>query len=91
MNRKKQKEVGVAKKSPLPTHIELIDEKTARIKEFTFEHATRLLRLQKQSGLGSYTIYNVQLYFYDEKSSSILPVPQQFESSEGNSILIDTN
>jgi hypothetical protein len=85
----RKKKVGVVK-SP-PTHIELIDEKTAKVKEFTFAHATKILKLQRQSGLGTYTIYNVQLYKYDEGSNRILPVPKQSESSEGNSIIEQSN
>ena len=87
---KKSKKVGTLKKSP-PTHIELIDSKTAKVKEFTFSHATRILSLQRQSGLGTYTIFNVQLYQYDEGSNSIIPVPQQSEPSEGDSVTVITN
>ena len=87
---KKKKKVEGLKNLP-PTHIELIDEKTAKVKEFTFAHATKILKLQKQSGLGTYTIYNVQLYKYDEGSNSIIPVPQQFKPSEGDTITIDTD
>lgn len=85
---RKSKKVGTVKKFP-PSHIELIDEKTAKVKEFTFAHATKILTLQKQSGLGTYTIYNVQLYKYDEGSNRIILIPQQSESGEGNSIIVD--
>jgi hypothetical protein len=87
---KKSKKVEALKKSP-PTHIELIDTKTAKVKEFTFSHASKILSLQKQSGLGTYTVFNVQLYQYDEGSNSIIPVPQQSESSEGDSVTIISN
>jgi hypothetical protein len=85
----KKRNKVVAKKKLPPTHIELIDNKTAKVREFTFAHATKILRLQHQSGLGTYTIYNVQLYKYDEGSNRIILIPQQSESSEGNSIIVD--
>lgn len=78
----KRKRMVGGTKSHLPKFIELIDEKTGSIKEFEFFHASRILALQKKSRLGTYQIFNTQLYTYDEGSNTIVFV----ETSQGDTI-----
>lgn len=55
----------------LPSHIELISEKTGRVREFELFHAQTILNLQFKQQLGSYTIYNTDLYQIDERTRTI--------------------
>lgn len=55
----------------LPSHIELISAKTGRVREFELSHAQSILALQLKQKLGSYTLYNTQLYQIDERTGTI--------------------
>lgn len=55
----------------LPSHIELISAKTGRVREFELSHAQSILVLQIKQKLGSYTLYNTQLYQIDERTGAI--------------------
>lgn len=55
----------------LPSHIELISAKTGRVREFELSHAQSILALQLKTRLGSYTLYNTQLYQIDERTGAI--------------------
>lgn len=81
MAKRKRTSVG-GSKAHLPKFIELIDEKTGSIKEFDIFHASRILGLQKKSRLGTYQIFNTQLYTYDEGSNTIVFI----ETSQGDTI-----
>jgi hypothetical protein len=70
----------------LPAYIELICKATGRVKEFDTIHAQRILGIQLASKLGSYTIFNTELYNYDEGSRSIKQNVRQSESSEGDTV-----
>jgi len=70
----------------LPSHIELICAKNGNVKEFTSDHAERILALQTKMGLGSYKIFNTELYNYDEGSRIIKQNIRQSERSEGDTI-----
>jgi len=70
----------------LPKHIELICTKTAKVREFELIHANNILRLQNKSNLGSYTVFNTDLYTYNEGSRTIEHNVRQSESSEGDTI-----
>jgi hypothetical protein len=50
----------------LPSTIELISNKTGVVREFSTDHAFRLLTLQKRIGLGSYELFNTHLYRYED-------------------------
>lgn len=71
----------------LPTYIELICKATGVVKEFKTDHAQRILGIQLTSKLGSYTIFNTELYTYDEGSRTIKQNVRQPEPSEGDTIL----
>lgn len=84
MARKKKVISGVDQKSAplkLPKSIELICTATGEIKEFSTDHAQRILALQKKSGLGTFHIYNEELYQYDEVSKSIKHIIRPSEES----------
>jgi hypothetical protein len=70
----------------LPAYIELICKATGQVKEFDTIHAQRILGIQLASKLGSYTIFNTELYNYDEGSRSIKQNVRQSESSEGDTV-----
>lgn len=55
----------------LPSQIELISAKTGRVREFSLSHAQSILALQLKQKLGSYTLYNTQLYQLDERTGTI--------------------
>jgi hypothetical protein len=61
MGRKKK-----VKQHTLPDTIELISNKSGVVKEFSTDHAFRLLSLQKKIGLGSYELFNTHLYRYED-------------------------
>lgn len=62
----------------LPSHIELISSKTGRVREFELSHAQSILALQIKQKLGSYTLYNTQLYQIDERTGTIsIRVPNE--------------
>jgi hypothetical protein len=84
--RKTKTKGKVSKSFILPKFIELICTKTGRVKEFKTDHATNILRLQNKSGLGSYTIFNIDLYTYNEGSRTIEQNVRQSEPSEGDTI-----
>jgi len=50
----------------LPKKIELIDTKTGAVKEFSTEHATKILNLEKLMHVKAHDIFNTELYTYDE-------------------------
>lgn len=66
----------------LPSRIELISEKTGRVREFELSHAQTILKHQLKQKLGSYTIFNTDLYQIDERTGTIsIRLPD--EGSEG--------
>jgi hypothetical protein len=65
----------------LPTTIELISNRTGVVREFNTDHAFRLLRLQKNTGLGSYEIYNTHLYTYEDTGIKFTEPEQPIESN----------
>ena len=70
----------------LPSKIELISSKNGNVKEFDTIHAQRILSLQTKMKMGSYNIYNTELYTYDEGSRTIKQNIKP-EPSEGDSFI----
>lgn len=55
--------------------IELISKTTGVIKEYSLDHAIRILNFQKDTGTGTKEIFNTILYEYDEGNTTIRERP----------------
>lgn len=86
MARRKKREGSSTSLSILPSKIELIDASNGNVKEFNTDHAQRILALQTKMGMGSYKLYNTELYTYDEGSRTIKQNIKP-EPSEGDSFI----
>jgi hypothetical protein len=61
----------IKKVLPMPSHIELISEKTGRVREFELSHAQTILSYTSKTKLGNYKLYNTELYQLDENTGRI--------------------
>ena len=64
----------------LPETIELISSKTGMVREFSTDHAFRLLRLQDTIGMGSYELFNTHLYKYEDSGITVIETEQPKDS-----------
>jgi hypothetical protein len=60
----------------LPKTIELISSRTGVVREFKTDHAFRILTLQKQTGQGSYELFNTHLYRYEDTGIQLIESKQ---------------
>jgi hypothetical protein len=72
----------------LPKTVELISNRTGVVREFETSHAFRILVLQKQTGQGSYELFNTHLYKYEDTGIQLIE-SEQIEASHSTEQSVD--